>query len=87
MKCSKCGTRDRLTQHHLYPVCHFGNRRGGIKVCLCNYCHCKIEMIILSVESYVGDVKFGTRFRLERRDYDKITRHFLREEKIIYVAV
>lgn len=87
MKCSKCGTNDRLTNHHLYPVVHYGNKRCGIKICLCNYCHCKIEMIILSVESYVGDVPFGTRYRLERSDYDKITRHYLKKSTIIYVAV
>lgn len=87
MKCSKCSTNECMTRHHQYPVCHFGGKREGLKISLCHSCHCKIEMIIASVESYVGDVPFGTRFKLERSCYDRITRHFLKKAKIIYVAV
>lgn len=86
-KCSKCETTYHLTSHHQYPCCHYGEKIEGLKIRLCHSCHCKIEMIIASVESYVGDVQFGTRFKLERSCYDRITRHFLRQAKIIYVAV
>ena len=87
MRCSKCQTRDRLEKHHVYPVCHFGGKRDGLKICLCRFCHMKIEFILLSVESYVGDVQFGTRFKLTTQDYDKITRHYIKDSKIVYLTV
>ena len=87
MKCSKCESTERLTRHHKYPVCHYQNKRNGIQIVLCNSCHCKIEMIIASVESYVGDVPFGTRFKLDRGCYDRITKHYLKQSQIVYVAV
>jgi len=85
MKCSKCTTIERLTEHHQYPVCHFGHRRDGLKIVLCRECHRRIEERILAVESFIGNVTYGTRYKLDRSDYDRITRLFLRNQPIIYL--
>lgn len=84
--CSKCNTTDRITQHHIYPVCHYGNKRCGLKIYLCEHHHREIESRISVVESTLGNVSFGTRFKLDRELYDRITRHYLKTSKIIYVA-
>ena len=87
MKCSKCGTSHQATQHHIYPVCHFGNKRTGLKICLCQTHHREIETRILAVESTVGNVSYGTRFKLEPTYYERIARHYLKTSNIIYMAV
>lgn len=86
MHCSKCNTTDRITQHHIYPVCHFGNKRCGLKVYLCQAHHREIENRIAVVESTVGNVPFGIRYKLEKDYYDRILRHYLKTSKIVYVA-
>lgn len=39
----------------------------------------------MSVEAYVGNTQFGTRYKLEPKDYEKITRMYLRDSNIIYL--
>lgn len=85
MKCSKCQSTAFLTEHHTHPVVWYGRKNNQIKVCLCRLCHDKLEANILAVESYEGNVKYGTRFKLERRNYEKILYNFLGDNKIVYV--
>lgn len=87
MKCSKCGSTDRLTDHHIYPVCHFGGKHTGIKVKLCVDCHRKIEDNILAVEAHLGNRWFGNRYKLSKSDYERILHNFIRDRTIIYVGV
>ena len=87
MKCSKCGSTDRLTDHHIYPVCHFGGKHTGIKVKLCVDCHRKIEDNILAVEAHLGNRWFGNRYKLSKSDYERILHNFIRDRTIIYVSV
>lgn len=86
-RCTKCNTTEHITSHHLHPVTFYGGKKTGIKVCLCSQCHKKVEYIILSVESFVGNTPFGTRFKLEREAYERILRNFIRNRPIIYVEV
>lgn len=86
MKCTKCETESCLTEHHCHPVIWYGRKSNQLKVCLCRLCHDKLEANILAVESYVGNVKYGTRFKLERKSYEKILQNFLGDKKIIYVT-
>lgn len=87
MKCSRCYSTDKLTKHHQYPVVHFGHKKDGLMLCLCQECHRKIENNILAVESHLGNLPFGVRYKLDRSDYDRITHNFLFGRQIIYVAV
>jgi hypothetical protein len=86
MKCSKCESDSHLTDHHIHPVVFFQRKNNNLKVCLCRLCHDKLEFNILSVESYVGNTKFGVRHKLERSDYEKILRNFLGNQTIIYTT-
>lgn len=86
-RCSKCTGTERLSHHHWYPVVHYGERKGGIQIVLCRKCHSRIEDLYMAVESFIGNVPFGTRFRLDRSNYDRILQNFLRQENIIYVDV
>jgi hypothetical protein len=86
MRCSKCEETDRLTGHHKYPVVHFGEKKEGLQIILCVKCHRRIEDVYQAVESFIGNVPFGTRFRLDRSNYDRIVQNFLKNEKIIYLA-
>jgi hypothetical protein len=86
-RCSKCSSNIRLEKHHWYPRVHYAGKRTGLQIWLCHDCHCRIENIILSVESYIGDVKFGTRYPLQKTCYDKITRNFIKSSNIIYVEL
>lgn len=82
--CSKCGESRPIQRHHFYPQVHFGTGvRNPHTIGLCESCHIRIETIILSVESFVGDVKFGSRFRMDREHYERIHRHWLRNAKVI----
>ena len=85
--CSKCDSSQELTLHHCHPVVWYGRKDNTIKVCLCIKCHHKLEMNILAVEGFVGNVKFGQRVRLPEEAYDRILRSFLGNREIIYVAV
>lgn len=87
LKCSRCFATEKLTKHHQYPVVHFGMKKGGLQLCLCRDCHRRIEDIILAVESHLGNLPFGTRYKLDKSDYDRIVHNFIFGRKIIYVAV
>ena len=84
MKCSKCLTDSRITEHHIHPIVFYGRKNNTLKVCLCRECHNRIEYNILSVESYIGNIGFGKRFKLEKKQYEKILRNFLGDRTIIY---
>ena len=86
MKCSKCGSTEKLTEHHIHPVVFYGRKNNNLKICLCQYHHSKLEDAILAVESFIGNTTIGTRFKLERVDYEKILQSFLRDAKIVYVS-
>jgi len=43
-RCAKCGTRKKLTRHHVFPQRHFHG--AGPIVILCRYDHDEIEMMI-----------------------------------------
>ncbi len=79
--CSKCESTNKIEQHHFHPRCHFKGSKATID--LCHDHHLKIETIILAVESFVGGVPFGTRYKLTTEQYNKIHRHWLRDAKII----
>lgn len=87
MTCSRCGTSDRLTEHHIYPVCHFGHKHDGLKVKLCVSCHRRFEDCLLGIESHIGNIPFGKRYKLDKSDYERALRNFLHNRTIIYVAV
>ena len=87
MKCSKCGSKERLTDHHVYPVCHFAHKRDGLKIKLCVYCHRRIEDYILAIESHLGNVRYGERYKLDKSDYERTIHNFLHNRTIVYVGV
>lgn len=87
MKCNKCDSTKNLTDHHVYPVCHFGRKRDGLKIKLCCHCHRRIEDYILSIESHLGNVPFGRRYRLDKSDYERTIHNFLHNRTIVYVGV
>jgi len=84
--CSKCNDDIRLEEHHFFPKVHYGNGyRNRHTITLCRFCHMKIEFVLLSCESYAGNVKFGTRYKLSREDYLKIHRNWLKDSKILNI--
>lgn len=85
--CSKCGEINRLEKHHFLPRVHFGKKNNGHVIMLCHSCHIKAEIIIASVESFVGDKPFGTRHKLSREEYFRIHRHWLKNSKLIHLWV
>ncbi len=75
--CLKCGTQKDIENHHIFPVVFFKRKGNYRKVPLCSRCHLKIENNIKSVESFVGNTKYGQRFELPEEDYMKILRNFV----------
>lgn len=85
--CSKCGSTERLEDHHVYPKCHFGGagRDNTLTVKLCDKHHDRLEDIIQGIEAYTYDQPFGGRYKLEREDYERILRNFLARSKVVYI--
>lgn len=78
--CQRCGD-NRVTQHHVHPLCHFGTRRTNQHtIPLCEKHHREIEIIILAVESRIGGVKYGQRFKLHASEYENIVRQFQKKK-------
>ncbi len=70
--CLKCNCRDenKLTWHHVIPKVHLKDENCKVDlVTLCRECHDKMEFYILSVESFIGKVSFGKRFKLRSTGY------------------
>lgn len=84
-QCSKCGTDKNLTEHHIHPVRYFGRKKNQLKICLCRDCHDQIETIIRGVESFIGNVPFGTHFQLYKSSYEKIAESYLHHSTLIYL--
>ena len=85
-RCSKCEGETRLEEHHFYPKVHYGNgHRNPHTITLCHECHIKIETIILSVESFIGYLKFGQRYKMDKESYNRIHRNWLKESKLLYL--
>lgn len=87
MKCNRCGRGSdeaELTLHHQNPVCHYGRKTNQLKICLCVKCHAKIETYILSVESHLGNIPYGRRYKLTKSDYERIAKNFLYGRQIVY---
>jgi len=74
--CKRCGSSENLSKHHIFPVCFFGKQGNELLVPLCkNTCHTKVEAYILAVESFVGQKRFGTRHRLNKKQYLEIAQY------------
>lgn len=83
MKCVHCGTTANLSEHHVHPVCHFGTRRTNRwTIPLCISCHRTIEIGILFLESRLGGVKYGQRFKLHSSEYENIVRQFSKKRHL-----
>jgi len=79
--CQHCGETQRLTYHHVHPVVHFGTRRTNKwTVPLCVFCHRTIEIGILFLESRLGGVKYGQRFKLHVSEYEAVVRQFSKKK-------
>jgi hypothetical protein len=79
--CIHCGETENLTKHHIHPIKWFGSRRTNKwTMCLCEKCHHTIELGILFLESQIGNVKFGTRFKLPAKEYENIAKRFTRKK-------
>ncbi len=50
-KCERCGRQTGLTEHHVYPQCHYNGE--GPTVLLCDRCHPGIEREYAKHESDV----------------------------------
>lgn len=74
--CQHCGATSGIEDHHINPKCHFGRRNNGKTAPFCRRCHDRLEDLIMSVESFIGNVKFGNRFKLHPNDYEKIVFNF-----------
>lgn len=84
---SFCGTAEQLQDHHVYPKCHYGkgqDNRYTVKLCAVH--HRRIENYILGVESFLTGNAYGSRYKLEKEDYEKILRTFLARSRIIHMA-
>lgn len=84
--CSKCGCTDCLTEHHIHPVTFYGRKNNQLKVCLCRKHHDQLEQNILAVESFIGNVPFGRRFKLHKGSYEKILEAYIHHSTIIHVS-
>jgi hypothetical protein len=81
--CQHCGEANekKLTEHHVHPLCHFGSRRTNRwTVTYCQKCHREIETGILFLESRLGGVGYGTRFKLHSSEYENIVRQFSKKK-------
>lgn len=76
--CKRCGTKDNLTHHHILPRAFNHSRKNKRTICLCENDHRHLELIILQVESTVGRVKFGNRYKLTNSDYFQIVKNFVK---------
>ena len=76
-KCLKCGEKviSKLTRHHVYPYCHYGN---GKKVILCRECHQELEKIILKLE---GSGHKARRVKKEEWFYLEVLNYYLFKER------
>jgi HNH endonuclease len=82
--CLKCGCRDKkkLTWHHVIPKVHLKSENAKADlVTFCRDCHDKMEYYILSVESFIGKVSFGERFKLRSTGYYMALINFLGLER------
>lgn len=70
-KCKKCGEFCSHTErHHVFPAVWYSRgKRNMLTVPLCHKCHAKVEQYILAVESFMGEVPFGTRYHMAREHY------------------
>lgn len=80
--CLHCGSPEKLEEHHVLPRCHFGRRNNRWTVTLCNRCHDNFETGLLFLESHIGNVGFGNRFKLHSSEYEKITKKFLKRKYV-----
>lgn len=75
--CEKCGTKHRITFHHLAPRVFYG--RKGETICLCEHCHHQVESIILAIEHHRSGFPYGNRYKLDRDEYIYIAENFCRK--------
>ncbi len=75
--CFKCRSKENLTEHHVIPKTHKKDGGDIDKIILCRKCHDKMEAYILAIESFIGGISFGKRFRLPFRDYYIALTNFL----------
>lgn len=61
-------------------------KKNGLKIIICRKCHDKLESNILAVESFVGNVAYGTRYKLYKESYEKILNKFVNSTKLNYVS-
>jgi len=86
-KCSKCSSQKELEEHHYLPQVHYGSgTRKPHTITLCHQCHLKIEIILEAVESYKGNVRFGTRHKLYKEEYVRIHRNWLSDSSLITIT-
>lgn len=86
--CIHCGTDKNITQHHCHPLKWFGTRRTNRwTVPLCEKCHQTLEIGILFLESQLGGVKYGTRFKLPAYEYENIVKRFTRPKYVGFNSV
>ena len=71
-RCKRCGYEFKLTEHHNYPICHFGRKDNDDKTIRCEKCHHKVESYILAVESFITGKPYGRRYALHTDDYKRI---------------
>jgi hypothetical protein len=86
--CSRCSEIAHLETHHIYPQCHFGKTQQGnrVGIKLCQRCHDHFEDMLCIIESVVSGQEYGRRYKLRKEYYEKATRLFLRQSKIVYLA-
>ena len=65
--CPKCKTEQKLTNHHIFPICFWG--KNGDKVLICRGCHDDLEYFITRIE---GRTRKGKRNQLPRISYFNI---------------
>ena len=57
-RCRCCLKRDKLTEHHTFPVRHFGRSGNTEKIMLCQECHNKLEKLLREAESCYKGKRF-----------------------------
>lgn len=76
-QCQRCGTTDDITMHHVQPLKWFGSKRTNRwTVPYCEKHHKELEVGILFLESRLGGVKYGTRFKLHISEYENIVNQY-----------
>lgn len=73
-KCKRCGTTEKSTRHHVYPVrwnktnAPFPKEKQGVIVRYCRECHDSLERIIAALEKEYG--------KLSDHLYETLSKHY-----------